>query len=73
MIDPASTDMNDPFVIGQLIGMLVILTYIENNNGINKEFLGQLKMVCAEKSADGLEQPVEDMFLIVEELVKNLK
>ena len=73
MIDPASKDETDPFVIGQIVGMLVILTFIENNNGINKELLFQLKRVCAEKTSQALAKPAEDIHLMAEELAKNIK
>jgi hypothetical protein len=68
-----TTEFNDPFSIGQLIGMLVILTFIEKNNGIPKDFLEKLKTACAEKSSDFLEQPAEDIFLMVDSLVRDIK
>lgn len=64
---------NDPFSIGQLIGIMVILTFVENNDGITKDFLDQLKRTCAEKSADALGKLTEDVYLIVDDLVKNIK
>lgn len=63
----------DPFVTGQFLGMLTILMFIEQNNGINKDFLYKLKQAVADKSADGLDKPTEDIFLIVEEMVKKIK
>lgn len=63
----------DPFQVGQYVGMMVILTFIENNNGINKDFLAQLKAACAEQSAEAMDQPTEDVYLMVDELVKKIK
>jgi hypothetical protein len=72
MSKTAELDLNDPFSVGQLVGMLVILTYIENNNGINQDHLEKLKMACADKSANYLQKPTEDIFLLVNNLVKNI-
>ena len=64
---------NDPFGTGQIVGMLTILTFIENNNGINKDFLYKLKAACAEKISTDLEKPAEDIYLMIDELVKKIK
>jgi len=64
---------NDPFSVGQLVGMLVVLTFIEKNDGIQKEFLDRLRSTCAERSAEYLEKPTEDIFLLVDTLVKDLR
>lgn len=63
---------NDPFSAGQLVGMLVILTYIENNKGISQDHLEKLKLACADKSSNYLQKPTEDIFLFVNTLVKNI-
>lgn len=73
MSDNIAANLNDPFSVGQLVGMMVILTYIEENDGIPKDFLDQLKNSCAEKSADYLERPAEDVFLLVDNLVKDIQ
>lgn len=73
MSDNIAANLNDPFSVGQLVGMMVILTYIEENDGIPKDFLDQLKSNCAEKSADYLERPAEDVFLLVDNLVKDIQ
>lgn len=65
-------ELNDPFSVGQLVGMLVILTYIENNKGIQQDQLEKLKLACADKSANYLQKPTEDIFLFVNELIKNI-
>lgn len=69
----ATADFSDPFSAGQLVGMLVVLTFIEKNNGIPKEFLDKLKTSCADKSAEFLQKPPEDIFLLVDSLVKEIK
>jgi hypothetical protein len=63
----------DPFSVGQLVGMMTILTFIENNNGINKDFFYKLKAACAEKISTDLEKPTEDVYLMIDELVKKIK
>lgn len=67
------TTFDDPFSVGQLVGMLVILTFIEQNKGIPRDFCEQLMKACAEKSAAFLEKPTEDIYLLVENLVKGIK
>lgn len=65
-------DFKDPFVAGQMIGMLVVLTFIEKNNGIPQDVLEQLKKVCADNAQEFIDKPTEDIFLMVDGLVKNL-
>lgn len=62
----------DPFSAGQLVGILVILTFIEQNQGIHKDFLEKLKATCAEKSAAYLDRPTEDVMLFVDGLIKEI-
>lgn len=64
---------DDPFSVGQIVGMMVVLTYIEQNGGIEIELLEKLNQVCAEKSAGYLERPPEDVFLLINELVKDIE
>lgn len=68
-----SKDFNDPFNAGQMIGMLVILTFIEQNNGIPKEMVEDLKQVTANNAQVYLEKPTEDIFLLVDKLVKEMQ
>ena len=65
-------NLDDPFSVGQLVGMMVIMQFIENNQGIHKDFMDQLMKACAEKSADYLKKPVEDVYLLVEQQVKDI-
>jgi len=66
-------DFKDPFNAGQMVGMLVMLTFIEQNNGIPKEMLEDLKQVTANNAQEFLEKPTEDIFLLVDNLVKEMK
>jgi hypothetical protein len=67
-------DLNfkDPFNAGQMVGMLVMLTFIEKNNGIPQEMLEQLKDVCANNVQVFLEKPTEDIYLMVDKLVSEV-
>lgn len=65
-------DITDPFDAGQMVGMLVILTFIEKNNGIPKEMLEQLKWVTADNASAYLDKPTEDVFLMIDNLVKEI-
>lgn len=66
-------DTKDPFVAGQMIGMLVILTFVENNRGIPIEVLDQLKTVAANNAQDYFEKPAEDIHLMVDNILKEIK
>lgn len=65
-------DFSDPFNAGQMVGMLVMLTFIEENNGINKEILEKIKEVAANNAQAFLNKPTEDIFLMVDNLVKEI-
>lgn len=66
-------DFSDPFNAGQMVGMLVMLTFIEQNQGIPKEMLEDLKQVTADNAQIYLQKPTEDIFLMVDNLVKEMK
>lgn len=70
---PTSKDFMDPFNAGQMVGMLVMLTFIENNNGIPKEALDQIKNAAANNVQGYLDKPTEDIFLMVDNLVKDIE
>lgn len=72
-LQKTDNQFNDPFSVGQLIGMLVILTFIEKNGGIPKEYLEKLKATCADRSSNFLQQPTEDIFLLVDRLVEDIR
>jgi hypothetical protein len=69
---PPKPNQEPPFVTGQYLGMLTILTFIEENNGIDKVFLYKLKEALASKTAENMEKPTEDIYLMVDDLVKNI-
>lgn len=66
-------DFSDPFIAGQMIGMLVVLTFIEKNNGIPQQMLEQMKSICATNAQQFLQKPTEDVFLMVDNLVEDLE
>lgn len=53
--------------------MTVVLSFIEKNNGMPKEMLNTLKATCVKKSAEGLDKPEEDVYLIIDDLVNKIK
>lgn len=65
-------DFNDPFNAGQMIGMLVMLTFIEKNNGITDDALQKLKEVTANNAQVFLDKPTEDIFLMIDSIVKQV-
>lgn len=66
-------DYSDPFSAGQMVGMLVMLTYIEQNEGITSDVIDQLKKVAAENVQEYLDKPTEDIHLMIENIVKEIK
>jgi hypothetical protein len=66
-------DFSDPFNAGQMVGMLVMLTFIEKNNGISQATLEQIKQVTATNAQEFLGKPTEDVFLMVEGMVKEIE
>lgn len=66
-------DFSDPFNAGQMVGMLVMLTFIEKNHGISEETLQQIKQVTANNAQEFLGKPTEDVFLMVEGMVKDIE
>lgn len=65
-------DFKDPFNAGQMVGMLVMLTFIEKHNGIPADMLEEIKTVCAENVQTFLDKPTEDVFLMVDNLVTEI-
>lgn len=70
---PQSKDFKDPFNAGQMVGMLTTLMYIEQNGGISKAGLEELKYMTAANAQIFFEKPMEDVLLMVEEMVKEIK
>lgn len=65
-------DFKDPFSAGQLAGMLVILTYLENNKAMAPEIFQGLKRISADGLSEYFDKPSEDIFLMMEEIVDNI-
>lgn len=74
-VQPLSQKSNykDPFTAGQMVGMLVMLTFVEQNDGIKVEILDRLKTVSAESLQEYFEKPTEDIFLMIDNIVKEIK
>jgi hypothetical protein len=66
-------DFKDPFAAGQMVGMLIMLTFIEQKNGIPKQMLYDLKDIAASKAQIYFEIPTEDVHLMVDKLVKEME
>lgn len=62
----------DPFSAGQMVGMLVMLMFIEKNKGIPAPVLDQLKTATATNLEEYFEKPSEDIFLMVDTLVNDI-
>lgn len=69
---PNSKDFNDPFNAGQMIGMMVMLTFIETHPNIPVENLEKLKWVCANNAGIFLDKAPEDVFLVIDNIVKEM-
>lgn len=69
----SKTDFSDPFNAGQMVGMLVMLTFVETNKGIPIPVLEKLKMVTATNLEAYFDKPVEDIFLMVDRLVDKIE
>lgn len=66
---PQKQKFNDPFAAGQLVGMMVILTFIERDGGISEDMLYQLKFKAADELQGYFNEPTEDICLKVEKIV----
>lgn len=64
-------DTKDPFVVGQMVGMLVMLTFLEGKD-IPEDVLFTLKQKTADKLQDFFQKPTEDIHLIIESIVKEI-
>ena len=74
MTMPRSTkDFSDPFNAGQMVGMLVMLTYIEQNGGISGGVLDEIRATAANNAQSYFNKPAEDIFLMIDNLVKEIR
>lgn len=67
-----SKDFADPFNAGQMVGMLVMITFLEKNKRIPNDALEKLKWVCADNASAYMEKAPEDVFLIIDNIVKDM-
>ena len=67
-----ANDFTDPFSAGQMVGMLVMLTFIENHGGIDEETIYKIKHLAANNVQEYFQKPSEDIFLMVDNLVKEI-
>lgn len=68
-----STDYNDPFNAGQMVGMLVMLTFIERQGGLSEESINHLKTATANNLESYLDKPAEDIHLMIDDIVKEIQ
>lgn len=62
----------DDFSAGQLVGMLVLLKFLETHENITQTGLDNLKNITALQLEDFFEIPSEDIHLFIENLVKEI-
>ena len=70
---PHPPNYKDPFTAGQMVGMLVMIDFIEENPSIPIEVLRKLKTVSADNVQGYFEKPTEDIFLMINNIVKEIK
>lgn len=66
-------DFKDPFAAGQMIGMLTILVYLEEKGDIPKKMLDELKWVCAGNAQVFLDKPPEDIILMANKAMEEIR
>jgi hypothetical protein len=55
-----------------MVGMLVMLTFIEQNNGIPPKALEKIKWTAATNASLYFEKPAEDVFLMIDSIIKDI-
>lgn len=68
-----TNDFKDPFNAGQMVGMLVMLMFIERNKGISEKGMREIKQVAADNLQQYFDKPSEDIFLMVDNIVKEIQ
>lgn len=63
----------DPFNAGQMVGMIMMLSFIEKNDGITDDALQKIKWSCANNAQYYLDKAPEDIFLMVEHMIKDIE
>lgn len=70
---PSSNDWMHPFNAGQMLGMLTLMVYIEKNKGISQQSIEHLKNTTVRNLEPYLNKPSEDIYLLVDSLVEEVK
>lgn len=65
-------DFKDPFNAGQMVGMLVMITFLEAHDHVTEAEIEKLKWVCADNASIFLDKPTEDVFLMINNIVKDM-
>lgn len=65
-------NFQDPFNAGQMVGMLVMLNFIERNNGIPETVLDEIKNTAANNLEIYFQQPAEDIHLMINNIVNEI-
>lgn len=64
----------DPFTAGQMVGMLVMIQFIQDRDqDVPDEVLERLKMISATNIEEYFEKPTEDILLMIDNIVKEIK
>lgn len=72
LVPQNNKDFSDPFNAGQMVGMLVMVTFLENNKDVPMETIDRLKWICANNASVFLDKPAEDVFLMIDNIVKDM-
>ena len=56
-----------------MVGMLVALTFVEQNDGIDASLLEKLKTLAADSVQEYFEKPSEDIILMIDNIVKEIE
>lgn len=65
-------DFKDPFAAGQLIGMLVMITFIEKNPDASEDMYLQIRSTVANNLQEFLGKPAEDINLMIDSIVSEI-
>lgn len=65
-------DFKDPFNAGQMVGMIVMLVFLDNNKDISEDAKRTIMFTAANNVKEFFDKPVEDIFLMVEGMVGDI-
>jgi hypothetical protein len=55
-----------------MVGMLVMLTFIEQNNGVPKQAMEKIKWTAATNASIYFDKPAEDVFLMIDSIIRDI-